>query len=78
MKKLMHVQEFLMVSWFQLAGTTKGHYSFTATTAILTRISKNIGSRVQYLQCMEKLHARNKSSLTSQLHQRRSVPRRRE
>ena len=59
-----------------LVGRTSGQNSFTATTAVLTRISKNIGSRVQYLQCMETHHARSKSSFTCQLHQRRSLKRR--
>jgi len=73
----MHVQESLMMSLAAssiaydrsaLVGRTSGHNSFTTTTAVPTPISKNIGSRLQYLQCMEALHARSNSSFSCQIH----------
>jgi len=42
--------------------------SVTATTGVSTQISKNIGSWLQYLQCMEVLHARSNSSFSCQIH----------
>jgi len=85
MKKLMHVREYVMVSWLQArivydrnrttwkyslsswVGRTLGHKSFAATTAVPTRISKNIGSLLQYLRWMEALHFRSNSSFSCQI-----------
>ena len=65
-------------SSLSLVVRTSRQNSFTATTTVPTRISKNIGSRLPYLQCMETLHARINSSLSCQIHQRRILQRRRE
>jgi len=87
MKKLMYVQECTSISHGvlfvssivydrpSLAGITSGDNSFAATVTAPSRISKNIGNRLQYLQCMEALHARCNSSRSYQIHQRRSLQR---
>jgi len=74
MKKRMHVEEYLMVSWLQaLLFMTDHHWQEEpqeTTVSLLpplpapTQISTNIGSRLRYLQCMEALHTRSNSSFS--------------
>jgi len=40
---------FIVYDRSSVVGRTSGHNSFTATTGVPRRISKNIGSRLQYL-----------------------------
>ena len=79
-KKLMRVQVYVMVSWLQALLFMTDHHWWEEprdTTVLLlpmqTRISKNTGSLLQYLQCIEALHARSNSSFSRQIHQQRSL-----